>query len=273
LLGKLRVPDFEGFTKIFKEVYDLVENNSSGHNATYIPQLAEMDPNQFAISVTTIDGQHFSIGDCDKSFCIQSCSKPISYLIGLKNFGEEYVHNSVGMEPSGHAFNYMGLKPAPTEENPNRAIPHNPCINSGAIMMASMLFPEIKSREERLKKIIKYWKELSGGPDAPIGYSDETYRSESGCADRNWCLGYMMRESKSWPPCFSYDGTKSLDDTLELYFQICSILSTSKAMSNMAATLANGGQNPVTGVKLCTPENVRHTLPLMLTCGMYDYSG
>ena len=34
----------------------------------------------------------------------------------------------------------------------------------------------------------------------------------------------------------------SRTETLELYFQICSLLSTSKAMSIMASTLANGGE-------------------------------
>jgi len=161
--GSLRVPDFKGFSEAFRQVYNIVEPNNSGHNATYIPQLAEVDPNQFAISVTTIDGQHFSIGDSDKQFCIQSCSKPISYLIGLRNFGEQYVHNHVGMEPSGHAFNYMGLKAAPLEGKPGRAVPHNPCINAGAIMMCSMVYPEIDSRAERLEKVMNFWKELSGG--------------------------------------------------------------------------------------------------------------
>jgi glutaminase len=64
--GKLRVPNFEGLQKVIEEVYEIVEPNISGANATYIPQLAEVDPDQFAISVTTIDGQHFSVGDADK---------------------------------------------------------------------------------------------------------------------------------------------------------------------------------------------------------------
>merc|ERR1719181_261505 len=116
--GKLRVPDFKSFTEGFKSVYEEVLPDKSGNNADYIPQLATVDPEQFAISVTTIDGQHFSIGDADKQFCIQSCSKPISYLIGLQEFGQEYVHKHVGTEPSGHAFNEMILKDAPTEEHP-----------------------------------------------------------------------------------------------------------------------------------------------------------
>jgi glutaminase len=139
-------------------------------------------------------------------------------LIGLNNFGTEYVHNHVGTEPSGHAFNYMGLKDAPNEENPGKGIPHNPCINSGAMMMCSMVYPEVESRQERLEKVLDCWKELSGGPNAPIGFDEETYKSESGSADRNWCLAYMMRERNSWPPCFDMIGKEAVTETLELYF-------------------------------------------------------
>ena len=267
--GKLKVPDFDRFAKTFAEVFGVVEPNASGANADYIPQLAEVDPDQFAISVTTVDGQHFSIGDFEEPFCIQSCSKPISYLMALKEFGAQYVHHSVGTEPSGRKFNEMTLKPAPTKAHPNREIPHNPMINAGAIMAVSMVYPELKTRKERLEKVLETWKSLCGNSKgAEVGYDEATYKSESATADRNWCLGYMMKERKSFPECFT-----SLDEVLELYFQLCSITATSKGMSVMAATLANGGLNPLTGERVFSAEHVRNTLPLMLTCGMYDYSG
>jgi glutaminase len=266
--GKLRVPDFGAFKDVLTEIFAIVEPNESGANADYIPQLAKVDPNQFAISITTVDGQHFSIGDSEKQFCIQSCSKPVSYLIALKQFGAEYVHNSIGMEASGRRFNEMCLKET---DEPNRQVPHNPMINAGAIMACSMVFPE-KKAQERLDSTIDIWKRLSAGADgkaeAPIGFDEPTYRSESATADRNWCLAYMMKEKKAFPPCFT-----TLSNTLELYFQICSILSTSKAMSVMAASLANGGLNPLTGEKVFTSQQVRSALPLMLTAGMYDFSG
>jgi len=262
--GHLRIPDFESFSEIIREVYEEVLPDESGENAQYIPQLAEVDPDQFAISVTTVDGQHFSIGDADTQFCIQSCSKPISYLLALNQFGLEYVHKSVSTEPSGRAFNEMCLKDTP---DPEKKIPHNPCINAGAIMAVSMVYPDF-NRAARLKKVIDVWKQLSGGDDAPIGYDNATYKSESDTASGNWCLGYMMKKYNAFPPCFS-----DLGETLELYFQICSILSTCKAMSIMASTLANGGLNPVTGVRVFEPSEVRNALPIMLMAGMYDYSG
>ena len=102
----LKVSDFHDLSKSFVKVFKIVESNTSGADADYIPQLAEVDPDQFAISVTTVDGQHFSIGDSQKPFCIQSCSKPISYLLTLKDFGVKYVHHCVGTEPL-HQYSHL----------------------------------------------------------------------------------------------------------------------------------------------------------------------
>jgi glutaminase len=266
--GVLRVPDFTSLAQFIDEIYERVEPNVSGENAQYIPQLAQVDPDQFSISFTSVDGQHYSVGKADTQFCIQSCSKPISYLIALNEFGAEYVHSHVGTEPSGHKFNEMVLKDAATAEKPTLQIPHNPMINAGAIMTVSMVQPTLEDRKKRLEYVLDVWRKLSGGRAAPVGYDDDTYKSESATADRNWCLAYMMKEKGAFPPCFN-----NLSETLELYFQICSILNTNRAMSIMAATLANGGLNPRTSERVFSADHVRSALPLMLTAGMYDYSG
>eukprot|EP00930_Biecheleria_cincta_P003872 TRINITY_DN104785_c0_g1_i1.p1 TRINITY_DN104785_c0_g1~~TRINITY_DN104785_c0_g1_i1.p1 ORF type:complete len:734 (-),score=117.49 TRINITY_DN104785_c0_g1_i1:304-2448(-) len=266
--SSLRVPDMEMLARVLHETYEKVLPEIGGANADYIPELEKVDPDQFAISFCSIDGQRTSVGDASTQFSIQSCSKPINYLIALSNFGAEYVHNSVGKEPSGVRFNQMVLKEVPTPDQPNRAVPHNPLINSGAIMATSMVFPEVQDLSDRREKVMDVWRQLSGGASSPIGFSQETYHSESKTADRNWCLGYMMKERGAFPPCFT-----SLEATLESYFQICSLLSTCDAMSVMAATLANGGLCPLTGVRVFEADHVRRVLPIMLTCGMYDYSG
>lgn len=279
----LRVKDFASVKQVVEDVYKIVEPNKGGANASYIPQLAKVDPEQFAISITTVDGQHFSIGDADTQFCIQSCCKPLNYLIARRCFKDQpgYVHNCVGKEPSGHKFNEMVLKPVGPQEahgegSSGRAIPHNPMINAGAIMCTSMVYPNDR-KEKRLNKVLEFWRELCGITEREKGKQEheqqirvdwETYQSESRTADRNWCLGYMMNECKSWPDCFH-----GLSETLELYFQTCSILNTNRGMAHMAATLANGGTNPFTGAPVVEEAYIRNVLPLMLTCGMYDYSG
>ncbi|KAL7549255.1 hypothetical protein ACHAWF_012519 [Thalassiosira exigua] len=271
----LRVPNFQGLREAIEEVYEKVLPNRSGQNAGYIPQLRDADPEKFGISVCTVDGQQFSIGDADDQFCIQSCSKPLSYLLALSEFGTEYVHGSVGLEPSGRAFNEIWLKDISVPGSGQKhSIPHNPMINAGAMMTVSMVHPRL-SRQERLEKVLDYWRDLSGGIDDCIGYSEETYKSESSCADQNWCLAYMMKEFNAFPECFNEneDYKKALEDTLELYFSICSIMNTCRGMATMAATLANGGLNPFTGKQTATAQHVRNVLPLMLSSGMYDFSG
>ena len=257
--NELAVPNFAALKEAIEQVYEQVHPNRSGENAHYIPQLRDADPEKFGISVCTVDGQQFSIGDADEQFGIQSCSKPLSYLLALSEFGTEYVHNSVGLEPSGRAFNEICLKDVSVPGSGQKhSIPHNPMINAGAMMTCSMVYPSL-SRQERLEKVIDYWKDLSGGIGDCIGYSEEMYKSESGCADQNWCLAYMMKEFNAFPECFNQneDYKKALEDTLELYFSICSILNTCRGMSTMAATLANGGLNPFTGKRIATSQHVR----------------
>lgn len=41
----------------------------------------------------------------------------------------------------------------------------------------------------------------------------------------------------------------------------------------MAATLAHGGENPVTGDRVVSEEVAAQVLAVMATCGMYDASG
>jgi len=273
--NELTVPNFTALREVITEVYESVLPNRSGANAGYIPQLKNADPEKFGVSVCTVDGQQFSIGDTTQQFSIQSCSKPLSYLLALDRFGTDYVHNSVGTEPSGRPFNEIVLKDVSTPgSGVKHSIPHNPMINAGAMMTVSMVYPDL-SRQERLGKVIEYWKQLSGGIGDCVGFSEDTYLSESGTADQNWCLGYMMKEYGAFPECFHEvgDGKKALEDTLELYFSICSILNTCQGMSVMAGTLANGGVNPLTGKRVATTEHVRNVLPLMLSSGMYDYSG
>lgn len=126
--NELRIPNFGSFVDVIKDVYEQVLPNRDGANAGYIPQLRDADPEKFAISVCTVDGQQFSIGDSDDQFCIQSCSKPLSYLLALQEFGEEYVHKSVGTEPSGRAFNEIVLKDISTKKGEKHSIPHNPMV-------------------------------------------------------------------------------------------------------------------------------------------------
>lgn len=103
------IPDFQGFTKDIEDIYWRCKSNSDGKVASYIPQLARVNPDYWGVSICTIDGQRFGIGDTNIPFTIQSCSKPLTYALALEKLGATTVHQYVGQEPSGRNFNELVL--------------------------------------------------------------------------------------------------------------------------------------------------------------------
>jgi len=145
-----------------------------------------VDPNKFAFSLCTVDGQKFNFGDAEEDFCLQSVSKVISYLIAVDEHGSEFVHDFVGSEPSGRNFNEIVLKPKPEEKNPNKKIPHNPCINAGAINCVSMIRPN-SNLSDKFNDIVRVYEKMVG--NKKIGFDQTVYLSEANSANRNHCLG------------------------------------------------------------------------------------
>lgn len=256
LSQNLVVPDFDGFVGEIGELAASARENRAGDVANYIPQLGRVDPELFGVSLCTIDGQRHSLGDTDVPFCVQSSCKPINYCLALEENGEEKVHEHIGCEPSGHGFNELRLN--------QRGRPHNPMINSGAIMSCSLIQPRLAG-SDRFDYVLDMWGKLAGGRRP--GFSNPTYLSERRTADRNFALGYFMRENDAFP-----EGA-DLVDVLEFYFQCCSLEMTTEAMAVVASTLANGGVCPLTGTRVFRPDTVQKCLSLMSSCGMYDFSG
>ena len=225
---------------------------------------ARVDPDQFGVSFCSIDGQRHAIGDSKTEFCIQSCCKPINYAIALEKHGHHVVDRHVGSEPSGRQFNAMSLNEHP-KLPATTAVPHNPCINAGAIMTCALLNGD--SVEARLNEVKAVWSQLGGTPNETTTHDEEVAMGESLTANRNRCLAYMMAEEKALPE------KTNIDETLEFYFRACSIQQDAEKMSVVAATLANGGVCPVTNERVFKEQTVREVLSVMFTCGMYDYSG
>ncbi|KAG5448158.1 Glutaminase kidney isoform, mitochondrial [Clonorchis sinensis] len=250
------IPDFQRFSAVIEELFHSCKENSEGSLACYIPELNRVDPNMWGLSICTVDGQRLSVGDSTAHFTIQSSSKPLTYAMALTELGPEVVHQYVGYEPSGVAFNKIGLNPK------NR--PHNPLVNSGALAICSILQPHL-SPSDRFKYVENTFRQMAGGQT--LGFNNAVFLSERSTADRNFAIAYYMKENRCFPENIN------LHELLDFYLQICSIEADCEAVSVMAATLANGGVNPLTGSRLLDPAASRDTLSVMHSCGMYDYSG
>lgn len=252
----LAVPNFEEFCTDIDNLYQLVEPDRSGANADYIPVLRDTDPERWGVAFCSVDGQRYTRGHVHDFFSIQSTSKPMTYGLALSALGSAYTHEWVGMEPSGRAFNHPELLPDYR--------PFNPMVNAGAIMTCSVLasaFAEA-TPQELIARVGDTWARMSGGV---VRLSEETMLSEKATADNNFALAYLMRGRKGLPA--------PLEQTLDLYFGLCSLELTCDSMAVAAATLANGGVCPITGERIFTAEVVKAMLSLMASSGMYNNAG
>uniref|UniRef100_A0A3Q3IYW3 glutaminase n=1 Tax=Monopterus albus TaxID=43700 RepID=A0A3Q3IYW3_MONAL len=251
---KFVIPDFQPFCAHIDDLYENGKNLSGGQVADYIPQLARFSPDLWGVALCTVDGQRHTVGDTKVPFCLQSCVKPLKYAIAIHDHGMEYVHRFIGKEPSGLRFNKLFLN----EEDK----PHNPMVNAGAIVCTSLI-KVISFSASVPVQVINFMNKLAG--NEYVGFSNATFQSERESGDRNFAIGYYLKEKKV--------STINLGLFLPLPAQLCSIEVTCESASVMAATLANGGFCPITGDRVLSPEAVRNTLSLMHSCGMYDFSG
>ncbi|MDQ8021593.1 MAG: glutaminase A [Moraxellaceae bacterium] len=224
-----------------------------GQLASYIPELARVDPEQFGICLVTMDGVCYSVGDADTPFTIQSISKAFVYAAALADRGQEYVASKVGVEPSGDAFNSISL-------HPHTGAPLNPMINAGAIASTSIVAGATPQAQ---------WQRIEAAMASFIGHEVEVdeavFRSESETGHRNRAISWMLKNFDI------VEGDPMAK--LENYFRQCSVLVTCRDLAYMAATLANNGTHPLSRARTLPSEYVERVLGVMATCGMYDYAG
>lgn len=252
----LIIPKFYDFTQEIEAIAKDVQSNCNGKVATYIPELSNVDPNQFAISICTVDGQMYHFGDSQVDFCIQSISKAINYAIALETRGESIVHTHMGREPSGKRFNEISLNAD--------GLPHNPLINAGGIMCCALIDPA-SSPSMRFDFIMNYWKQLTGRKS--IVFDAAVYKSETLTAHRNYAIAHLMEEVSAFP------ANTDLEQTLDLYFKCCSIDLSTHDLARTAAVIANGGIDPYTCQTIFSDFTIKDCLSVMSFCGMYDFSG
>jgi len=225
---------------------------TGGDVASYIPELSKADPNHFGISLATLDGHVYEVGDTRVPFTIQSMSKPFVFALALDSLGASRVESAIGVEPSGDPFNSIRLN----AENH----PFNPMVNAGAIACSGLIH-EAKGAGafEHIRR------ELSRFAGRELDVDEAVFASESATGDRNRAIGYLLRTNAVI--------TDNVTAVLEVYFRQCAILVTARDIAVMAATLANRGINPVTGEQVTTPYAIARTLSVMTSSGMYDYAG
>src|SRR5213080_3836711 len=238
--------------RFLADCYEEFRSDNSGAVADYIPELKRANAAHFGIGLVTIDGHIYEVGDSAVPFTIQSVSKAFVFALALDLVGEERVSAAIGVEPSGESFNSIRLT------NDNR--PFNPMVNAGAIACSGLIHQvDGAFAFERIRE------KLSQFAGRELDVDDAVHASEALTGNRNRAIAWLLRNYLVLQD--------DVDAVLDTYFRQCAILVTARDLAVMAATLANRGVNPVTGVPVISPNIVARTLSVMTSSGMYDYAG
>ena len=240
--------------KVLKEAYEKFKDVKEGANADYIKELATVDPNIFGIALVTTDGQIYTAGDIKSMVSIQSVSKVFTMAKVIEEQGHQAIQDKIGVDATGEVFNSI------TAVERMRGKEINPLVNPGAIASTSLIAGTDSAA--KWKNVLQVHSDFAG---RQLELNMPVYISEAGDNLRNQAIAHLL---------FAY-GRMYFDpvQATDIYTKQCAINVSAKDAGIMAATLANGGVNPVTKKKVVSPETVMYTLPVMSTAGLYDDSG
>ncbi len=240
------------YQKILNDIYDdLTPRIGDGRIATYIPELAKINPCQFGMAVLTTDGHLFKVGDADTSFSIQSISKLFTLTMVMN---EDSLWKRVGREPSGNAFNSL------VQLEYENGIPRNPFINAGALVVTDLIISKFGQAKTPVLDFIN-----TTGGTSHIQFNNTVANSEASVGYRNKAMAYFLK---------SYDNiTGDVETVLDAYFHHCSIEMSCTDLVKAGLYLANHGQSPYTPSPIITYRQTKYINSLMLTCGTYDAVG
>lgn len=229
----------------------MAQREDRGEVATYIPELAAVDPNRFGLAVTLVDGRTLTVGDADVPFSIQSISKVFTLALALGRAGDQ-LWRRVGREPSGRAFNSI------LQLEQEQGIPRNPFINAGAIVVTDVILAR-SSPAESLAGLMKFIHHAAD--DETIYINEAVAQSEKETGHRNFALAYFLRSFSNLE--------HSPEWTLGTYFHQCAIEMSCRQLALAGRFLINAPGMP----QLISAARIRRINALMLTCGHYDGSG
>ncbi len=224
-----------------------------GAIATYIPELAKVNPDHFGMSLLCLDNRQYSVADAQIKFSIQSIAKVLSLTMAIKIMGDA-VWQRVDVEPSGDPFNSL------VQLEYENGIPRNPLINAGAIVISDILVGELNNPK---REFLEFVRSISGLP--AIDYDQKVAASEKAFGFRNAALANFLKSFGNL--------NNPVEKVLDFYFHLCSLAMTCEELSRTFLMFANHGCAIHSGESVLSVSQVKRLNALMQTCGFYDEAG
>lgn len=253
-MNPLAMENDMSYSKILTEIYGTIcSQKNIGQVASYIPELAKVDPNQFGVYLTTVQNQEFGIGDWETKFSIQSISKVLSLSLAYKMLGDT-IWKRVGVEPSGDPFNSL------IQLETDLGIPRNPLINGGAMVICDMLVTHLN---DPIPDFLQFIREICSSN--AIDYSESVAKSEKSVGYRNVALCNFIK---------SFGNIKNDPEAvLDFYFTMCSLEMNCRELTKTFMFLANDAFVSSKNKKVLDIGQAKRVNAIMQTCGFYDESG
>jgi glutaminase len=241
------------YQRVLGEIRDEIQPLlGRGRVAGYIPPLARVPLDRFAMVVQTVGNEVFAVGDTGERFSIQSIAKVFSLTLAMRLDGDA-IWKRVGREPSGTAFNSL------VQLEVEHGIPRNPFINAGALVILDAILGHNGDGADRILEFVRL-----AASNPAIGYDLAVAEAERAAAHRNRALAHFLKSFGNLH--------NDADRVLDAYFRLCSISMTCGELASSFLYLANGGRSS-TGEEVATPRQAKRVNAVMLTCGVYDEAG
>lgn len=248
------LPSGERIISLVRQAHERYRGVEEGEVASQYPALAEVPRGLFGICVASVDGDRYGVGDTDYEFATMSIAKPFTLALVLEAIGADELRARVGLNATGFSFNSV----VAVELHPRRLT--NPMVNSGALATVSLV--PGTTADEKWAYILNGLSRFAG---RPLSLNEGIYRSASATNYRNQGISRIL-----------YDHRRLYFDpaaTTDIYTRQSCLSVTAADIAVMAATLANGGVNPLTRDRVVDALHCRHVLAAMVTAGMYESSG
>jgi len=238
---------------LINDAHSRFGSTMGGDNTRVYPALATVSRELFGICAVDVDGSVYACGDSDIAFAMMSVAKPFVFALLCQEFGPQKVRRVIGVNATGLPYGSL------TAVERSAAGRTNPMVNPGAIATTNLA----PGRDPEAQ-----WEFLCEGISRFAGHQlaldDAVYRSASATNFRNQSAAQLLAD---------YRLVKDPIAAVELYTRQSCLAVTARDLATMGATLANGGVNPLTGVRVVEADVCRYTLAVMATAGLYENSG
>ena len=236
---------------IVSQIYEWAKPYSAeGELASYIPELARVNPDNSAIVMGDLLGNQIAVGNgVDVKVSIQSVVKPFLYIYALE---KDLAPSDISyIEPTAMHFNTDAV----LQPESQKSRPGHPLNNAGAISSSGAI--------EHFDEFLSFMRSLTGNDQLSV--LEDVYLSEMATNANNRAIAMRLVATGRFENIV--EGMRALD----FYTRACAIGVTPAEITRACVVLARGGK--INGEQVIRENNIVRAINAMNSYGLYERTG